>query len=471
MSTVVCPRSLTGPPGPKGHWLLGSLREFRQDMLAFYLRIAREYGDVVAFRLGPRKLVLLNDPESIEQVLVRERSNFIKHYAFRLLRPTLGNGLVVSEGDFSLRQRRLMQPAFSRQSIESFAPVIVDYTARMLDTWQSGSTRDLHADMMKLAMSIVSKALLGVDTCDRATVVSRSFDVVMQDFSDRLLSAFPPPFWLPVPRNLHLKRHVRMLDDVILDIIRQRRADQAETGDLLSMLVQAREDATKGGMTDKQLRDEVMTLFLAGHETTALTLSWTWYVLATHPEVESKLLAELETVLAGRLPTAADVPRLTYTERVIGESLRLYPPVYFFGREALQDLTIGGYAIAKGTSVLISQYVTQRDPRYFERPDEFDPDRWKDGLFNRPPNHTYFPFGGGPRICIGNLLAMLEAVLIVATIMPRFRFELAPEPPVVAWPSITLRPRHGIHAVVRTRQRSGVASVEKTASRSLPAAT
>ncbi len=457
------------PPGPKGHWLLGSLREFRHDMLAFYMQIAREYGDVVAFRLGPKKLVLLNHPDFLEQVLVTENRNFIKHYAFRLLRPTLGNGLVISEGDFWLRQRRLMQPAFSRQRIESFAPVIVDYTVRMLETWRPGSTRDLHADMMKLAMSIVTKTLLDVDTGDRATAVGRSVDVIMHDFTDRFQSAFPPPFWLPVPRNLHLKRHVRRLDAVIHDIIRQRRADQKDRGDLLSTLVHARDEADNTGMTDRQLRDEVMTLFLAGHETTASALSWTWYLLATHPDVESKLMAELETVLAGRLPTAADVPRLVYTEQVVQETLRLYPPAYVFGRQPLEDCTIGGYAIAKGTSILIPPYVTQRDPRFFERPDEFDPDRWNGGLVKRLPKYTYYPFGGGPRICIGNSFAMLEAMLIVATVVPRFHFELAAEPPVVPWPSITLRTRHGIHMVVRSRSQIANSIHRNQTDRNLPA--
>ena len=438
-------------PGPQGHWLSGSLREFRKDMLAFYCRIARDFGDFAAFRLGPKRLVLLNRPDYIEQVLVTQNRNFIKHYAFRLLRPTLGNGLVISEGDVWLRQRRLMQPAFQKQRIEGFGPVIVNHTLRMLEMWRPGSTRDLHADMMSLAMSIVTKTLLDVDAADISRTVGKAVDVIMEDFNDRFQSAFPPPFWLPVPRNLHLKRHVRRLDAIIQDIIRQRRADVRDRGDLLSVLVQARDEADNTGMTDKQLRDEVMTLFLAGHETTASVLSWTLYLLATHPEVEARLLAELETVVANRLPAAADVPHLPYTEQVILEAMRLYPPAYVFGREALANCTIGGYSIDAGTTVLISQYVTHRDPRYFERPDEFDPDRWNDGLIKRLPKYTYFPFGGGPRLCIGNSFAMLEAMLVVATVVPRFHFDLAPEPLVVPWPSITLRPRHGIHAVLRAR--------------------
>jgi cytochrome P450 len=441
-------------PGPRGHWILGSLREFRQDMLAFYTRISREYGDVVSFRLGPKQLVLLNHPDFIEQVLVTENRNFIKHYAFRLLRPTLGDGLVISEGDFWFRQRRLMQPAFSRQRIDAFAPTIVDYTTRMMESWRPGSTRDLHADMTKLAMSIVTKTLLDVDTGDSARVVSKSVDVLMEDFNDRFQSAFPPPFWLPVPRNLHLKRHVRRLDAIIHDVIRQRRTEAHDRGDLLSMLVRARDEADNTGMTDKQLRNEVMTLFLAGHETTASALSWMWHLLARHPEVEARLHAELDTVLGGRPPTAADIPRLTYTEQIVLETLRLYPPAYVIGRQPLEDCTIGGYRIAAGTSILISKYVTQRDPRFFERPDEFDPDRWNDGLIRRLPKYTYFPFGGGPRICIGNAFAMLEAMLVVATVAQRFHFDWAAEPAVIAWPSITLRPRYGIHMVVRARSAS-----------------
>src|SRR5262249_47377798 len=267
-------------------------------------------GDVVSFRLGPKQLVLLNHPDFIEQVLVTDNRNFIKHYAFRLLRPTLGDGLVISDGEFWLRQRRLMQPAFSRQRIDAFGPTIVDYTTRMIDSWRPGSTRDLHADMTKLAMSIVTKSLLDVDTGDSARVVSKSVDVLMEDFNDRFQSAFPPPFWLPIPRNLHLGRHVRRLDAIIHEIIRQRRAEAHDRGDLLSMLVRARDESDNPGMTDKQVRDEVMTLFLAGHETTASALSWMWHLLARHPEVETRLQAELDTVLGGRPPTAADIPRL-----------------------------------------------------------------------------------------------------------------------------------------------------------------
>lgn len=451
--THVTMNRASDPPGPKGHWLLGSVREFRQDMLGFYSRLARDYGDVAGYRLGPRRSVLLTHPDLIEQVLVTDNRNFIKNYGLRLLKPTLGDGLLLSEGDFWLRQRRLIQPLFQRQAVESYAPVIVEHAERMLDAWRSEGNRDLHGDMMKLALGIVTKALLDVDAGDRSSAVGEAANAIQADFNSRFQSAVPPPFWLPHPRNWRLKRHVRKLDAVLQDIISRRRTEVRDRGDLLSVLVRVRDEVDHCGMSDRQIRDEVMTLFLAGHETTANALSWTWYLLATHPEVECRLLTELNAVLSDRLPTAADVPRLMYTEQVILEAMRLYPPAYVIGRQPIQDCTIGGYRVPAGCSVMMPQWVVHRDARFFERPDEFDPDRWNNGMSRRLPKYAYFPFGGGPRVCIGNSFAMLETILVLATVIPRFHIALAGVPPVVPWPSVTLRPRYGIHAVVRRRER------------------
>lgn len=439
------------PPGPTGNRLLGNVREFRQGTLAFYTRCAREFGDVVQYRLGPRRVVLVNHPDLIEQVLVTENRKFIKHYGVRLLRPTLGDGLLTSDGDFWLRQRRLMQPAFQKQRIETYAGMMVDATQKMLARWRPGESRDLHADMMQLALSIVSQALLDVDAGDKSREAGQAIEAIMQDFNSRFQSALPPPFWLPIPRNFALRRQVRRLDAVINEIIRERRRDTRERGDLLSVLIRARDEHDQTGMTDRQLRDEVMTLFLAGHETTANALAWTWYLLASHPAVEARLLDEFERVLAGRPPCSADVSRLPYTEQVILESMRLYPPAYVIGRETVEDVTLGGYRIPPRRSVIMSQWVMHRDPRFFERPEEFDPDRWSDGLLRRLPKYAYFPFGGGPRVCIGNSFALLETLLVVATVVPRFQFSLAADCPVVPWPSVTLRPQYGIRAVVRPR--------------------
>jgi cytochrome P450 len=375
------------------------------------------------------------------------------HYAWRFLKPTIGEGLLTSDGDFWLRQRRLMQPAFQRQRLEAYAPIIVDYTQQMLARWHSGETRDLHADMMQLALSIVSKTLLDVDAGSQSAGVSDAIDGIMRDFNTRFQSALPLPFWAPVPRNFELRRLIRRIEAVVQEIITQRRADGRDHGDLLSVLVHARDEQDQTGMTDRQLRDEVMTLFLAGHETTANVLAWTWYLLATHPDVEARVRSELEAVLGDRAPAIADIPKLTWTEQVILETMRLYPPAYAFGRESIEECTIGGYRIPAGTTVTMSQYVMHRHPRYFERPDEFLPDRWSDGLFKRLRKGVYFPFSAGPRVCIGNSFAMLEALLVVATVVPRFQFELAPGPPVVPWASVTLRPRDGIRAIVKERAR------------------
>lgn len=439
------------PPGPRGHWLLGSLREFRRDMLGYYTRLTREFGDVASFRLGPHRMVHIAHPDQIEQVLVTDNRRFIKHYALRLLIPVLGNGLVTSDGEFWLRQRRLIQPTFSKQRIDSYAGVMVEHTERLIASWGDGQTRNLHADMMQLALGIVSKALLDVDAGDRYEEVSAAIDVILHDFDVRFQSALPLPFWFPSPANLRLKRAVGSLEAIINAIIATRRAEKRDQGDLLSLLVHARDEETQTGMTDRQLRDEVMTLFLAGHETTANALAWTWYLLATHPDVEARLYDELRSVLGDRLPTTEDVPRLEFTRHILNESMRLYPPVYTFGREATAEVELGGYRIPPGTTVLMSQWVTHRDARFFDEPEKFLPDRWSGRESEKHPKYAYFPFAGGPRGCIGNTFAMLEATLIVATIASKYRMTLCPEPAVVPRASVTLRPGEGVRCQLHRR--------------------
>jgi cytochrome P450 len=402
---------------------------------------------------------LLSDPDLIEQVLVTDNRNFVKPYIYQFLRPALGNGLLLSEGDFWLRQRKLMQPAFLRQRIETYGTAMVSHTQRMLARWRDGETRDLHADMMQLTQAIVAQALLDVDVADASTGVAEALECIMEDFSYRFESVFPVPLWIPVPRNRRLMRAVQLLDRIIERIIQQRRSASEDRGDLLSRLMQAQDEERGGGMTNRQLRDEVMTLYLAGHETTANALSWCWYLLGQHPEVEAKLHAELRDVLGDRAPTVADLPRLVYTERIILESMRLYPPVYAFGRRPIADCTLGGYAIRAGTTIMISQWIVHRDPRHFAEPERFDPDRWANDLQKRLPKYAYFPFGGGPRVCIGNTFAMMEAVLVLATIASQFRIRLDPAHAVVPWPSITLRPLRGIKAQMALTTRQPVGSV------------
>jgi cytochrome P450 len=438
-------------PGPPRRWIVGNLPEVQRDMLGFFQRCARDYGDVAYFRLGPRRMVLLSHPDHIEQVLVTDNRKFAKNFALQLLRPLLGDGLLTSEGSAWLRNRRLIQPAFQRKRIEEYGSTMVDLAQRTVTGWRDGQQVDMHAEMMKLTLAIAAKTLMGVDVGDVSSEVGNSLEVIMADFSSRFESVQPLPVWLPTPGNLKLKRAVRHLEQVIQRIVSERRASAHDGSDLLSMLVHARDEDDGRGFTDRQLRDEVMTLLLAGHETTANALTWTWYLLAQHPQAEQRLLAELEGVLAGRGPTVANLPRLVYTERVILESMRLYPPAYSFGRRVVEPVTIGGYRLTVGTNALLPQCVVHRDPRWFEEPDRFQPDRWADDLIHRIPKYAYFPFGGGPRVCIGNTFAMIEAVLLLATMAQKFGLSLAAGHEVRPWASITLRPRNGIQCVLRSR--------------------
>lgn len=441
------------PPGPNGWPAVGNLIEFRRDKLAFFTRCAREFGDVVRFRIGPRPVVLLSDPAMIEQVLAIQQKNFVKHFVLGLLRPVLGDGLLTNEGDEWLRERRLIQPAFQRLRIEDYTGVIVAEAKQLADSWHAGETIDLHAEMMHVTLAITAKALLGADvTSGDFRTVSRAMELLMHDFVYRFEGILKFPLWLPTVWNWRIKRQIRRLDRVIYGIIERRRRESGNEDDLLARLMRATDagnekPGARGTMTDRQLRDELMTLFLAGHETTANAMAWTFYLLAQHPEVEARLQSELQSVLGGRLPTAADVPQLPYTEQVVTESMRVYPPVYAIGRRSLADCEIGGCDVPGGTTFLMSQWVLHRDKRYFKEPDQFRPERWADGLAKRIPKFAYFPFGGGPRVCVGNSFAMLEAVLILATIVPRFRFELAPGEQVEPWAAVTLRPKHGIRAI------------------------
>jgi cytochrome P450 len=439
------------PPGPRGRWLSGSLPDFTRDRLGFLRRCAQDYGDIVAVRFGPRRVFLVFQPDAIEEVLVTQARNFTKHFALRLNPLVLGNGLLTSEGDFWLRQRRLAQPAFHRNQIAAYAAVMVGYTQRMLAGWSAGQRCDILTEMTRLTLAIAAKTLFDAEVGAEADTVGSALQLLQTNFVARFNSLLPLPIWLPTPRNLRLKRAVRRLDEILYGFIRQRRQSGTDRGDLLSLLLHARDEDDGSRMTDRQLRDEAMTLFLAGHETTALTLSWAWYLLACHPEAEERLLAEVLAVLAGRAPTVADLPRLRYAEAVVQEALRLYPPAHVIGREAIHDCEIGGYRVPAGTTLLMSQWVVHRDARYFEQPEAFRPERWTGDLAQRLPKYAYFPFGGGPRVCIGNTFAMIETVLVLATIAPRFRFTVLPDPPVIPWPTFTLRPKHGIPAVLTPR--------------------
>lgn len=421
-------------------------------------RCAREHGDVVALRFAHRRLLLVNHPDLIEQVLVTQNSSFQKHFALRLNPLLLGKGLLTSEGDFWLRQRRLVQPAFNRSRLATYAPAVVAATHRLLNEWRPGEQRDIHVDMRRLALDIAAKTLFDADAgAEDAKDIARALEVSGENFMARFQSTIPWPVWLPTPANLRQRRAVRRLDAILFGFIRQRRAlEQPSAGDgtgksdLLSLLLRARDEEDGRGMSDRQVRDEAMTLFLAGHETTALALSWTWFLLARNPTAEQKLLDECSGFTLTP-PGFEDLARLPFTEAVLLESMRLYPPAYVIGREATRELTIGGYPLRKGQTVLMSQWVVQRDPRFFDAPDEFRPERWLDESIKKLPKFAYFPFGGGPRLCVGNTFAMMEMSLILTMLAPRFRFTLTPGCTVKPAASFTLHPAPGIPALIVLR--------------------
>jgi cytochrome P450 len=429
------------PPGPKGHFLSGHLPELRRDLLGFYLRCARDYGDCTTLRFGIKRIFFVNHPLLIEQVL--HSRNFTKHYALRMNRLLLGNGLLTSEGDFWLRQRRLIQPVFQRERILSYAPDMTAHTERQIDSWRDDEERDLHAEMRKLTLAIAAKTLFGADVTGQSEAVGRALHDAMGTFSQRFFRVIRIPESVPTPGNLRIRKAIRRLDAILYGLINQRRAE-GKQDDLLSILLHARHESDGSGMTDQQLRDEAMTLFLAGHETTALALAWGWYLLAQHPDAVEKLQAELRQVLGGRAPTAADLPNLLYTDMIVQEVMRLYPPAYAIGRQAIRACTIGGYPVPAGGTILMSQWVVHRDPRYFDNPERFYPERWADGLAKRLPRYAYFPFGGGQRVCIGNTFALMELPLVLATIAQRFRLSLPPGPPVLPKPQLTLQPNRPV---------------------------
>ena len=432
-------QSKRSPPGPQGHWLVGNLPEFGRDLLGFLSRCAREHGTIVKFRLAGWTAYLLNDPEHIEYILLSHHRRFIKHRFFwRHVTAIFGQGLLTSEGDFWHHQRRLAAPAFHHQRIAAYGQVMVRCAEQRLADWQEGEILDIHHEMMRLTGAIVAQTLFHTEFSADMEEILHAFDLLTKEIASRFRRPFKLPDWVPTPGNHRYRAGVRRLDRLVYRIIQEHRHHPRNPADLLSLLMRARDEEGRG-MSDKQLRDEVVTLFLAGYETTAITLSWAWYALSQHRASEARLLTELKQVLQGRSPTVDDLSRLPYTEMIIKESLRLYPPAYVIGRQALQACTIGGYTIPAGATLFISPWVLQRDPRYFEEPQEFRPERWAAEFETRLPRYVYLPFGGGPRICIGHRFAMMEAMLLLATIAQRFRFTWQSQYPATPFPSITLR--------------------------------
>ena len=437
------------PPGPNDglkRWSLGPLND---NPLKYFTRLARDYGDVAGIRVLNFGTIFINHPDTIEEVLVTNARKYTKGRVLRANRHVFGEGLLTSEGEFWLRQRRLAQPAFHRARIASYAATMVEYTHRMLDGWQEGEELDAHQEMMRLTLQIVGKTLFDADVERDAQDVGKSLEMLLEIGANFRRTIFVP-HWIPTPTNLRMKREVGQIEKILYRIIGERRASGRDAGDLLSMLLAAQdEDGTC--MTDKQLRDETITLFLAGHETTASTLSWAWWLLAQNPAVEAKLHAELNAVLGGRAPTLDDLPNLSYTGHVITEVLRLYPAAWGLARLVVEPHEVAGYPVTKGMGVAMAQWVVHRDPRWYDEPEKFQPERWEGDLLKRLPRFAYFPFGGGPRQCIGNTFALMEAALVLATIAQKFRLRLVAHHRVVPLASITLRPRHGVRVTLERR--------------------
>lgn len=442
------------PAGSKGMPLIGDMLAFYREPHAFLLNLAREYGDIAHFRIGPINAFLINHPDYIQDVLVTNYQNFAKGRILQRLKFLGGEGLITtSDHDYHRRQRRLIQPVFHRQRIAAYGDVMTDYGARLRERWQDGATLDIAQEMMRLTLSIVSKTLFDADVESEAKEIREAWTIIMERAPMLLIPFSELLDKFPLPSNRRLKKAKGRLDDTIYRMINERRASGVDRGDLLSMLLQARdEEGDKGGMTDEQARDEALTILLAGHETMANALTWSFYLISQHPDVEAKLHAELDTVLTGRLPTVDDVGQLRYTRMIFAEALRLYPPVWLMGRHALNDYKIDSYVIPAGSLVFISQYVMHHDPRYFPDPFRFDPERWTPEAQAAQPKFAYLPFSGGPRHCIGEQFAWMEGVLIIATLTQEWRMRLVPGHSVELQPLITLRPKHGMRMTLERRK-------------------
>lgn len=455
MATATIAASHRLPPGPKGNLLFGHMLRVGGAQWFAYLRECQQsYGDTFLLRFFRVPVCVVCNPDDIEQVLVTNYANFIKSRDYRAIGNVLGHGLLNSEGEFWRKQRKQMQPAFHQENIQSYGNVMVECAERMLATWGDGQELDVHQAMMRLTLDIVARTLFGADVSEMFGQFGEALELMMKRYMAFASIAYLLPPTVPLPKLPKMRRMVRGLDGLIYRLIAERRrnAETAPTRDLLQLLVNARDDDGRQ-MSDVQLRDEMMTLFLAGHETTAIALSWTWYLLGQHPEVEARLLTELNNVLGASAPSSADLRRLPYTEMVIKESMRLYPPAWGIGREARKPFDVGGYHLPGGTNVLILQWLSHRDPRYFAEPEKFDPERWREDpvRMGRLPRFVYFPFGAGPRVCIGAGFAMMEAVLLLATIAQRFHLEVDSTHHVGMQPAITLRPKHGIKVKLHKR--------------------
>ncbi len=441
----------TYPPGPTSFFSSLIYRPGR-DPLVFFTDLVKTYGPLVHLRSSGEHVYVVTEPRHIKDIFVTNQRKFKKGRGLERSRVLLGDGLLTAEGEAHLRQRRLIQPAFHKDRIASYATAMTADAARTSSRWVDGATLDIDHEMMQLTLAIVGKTLFDADVAGKTREVGQAMADVMASFWIRMLPFSDTIEKLPIPALRRARRARATLDRIVYDMIAERRRSPGDRGDLLSMLILAQDDENNGrGMTDQQVRDESITLFLAGHETTANALAWTWYLLSQSPAVEAQLHAELDRVLAGRAPTLADIPALGFVERVVTESMRLYPPAWIIGRRAIEDYQIDEFPVARGAILITSPYLTHRDPRLFPDPERFDPDRWTPAFKAQLPPFAYFPFGGGTRRCIGESFAWMELILVVATLAQHWRLRLVPGHRVVPQPVVTLRLKHGLKMTVERR--------------------
>lgn len=444
------------PPGPKGLPILGIALELGRDPIGFAANVIPKYGDIVPCRLLHERLFFLRHPDYIQYVLRDNSKNFIKQtLVYKMLKPLLGTGLLLSEGTFWLRQRRIAQPSFHRERIASFAATMTEATEEMLQRWDTpagqGTPIDVAQEMMALTFRIVTETLLSKNMSHVTSTVGRSLTLVLEDIQRRWNSFVPIPLAIPTPQNLRIRKALRDLKKSAADIIEDHHRFPGHYADLLSMLMEAKDEETGEKMNDAQLLDEVVNIMLAGYETTSNALTWTFYLLSQNPDAEQKLSDELKRVLSGRTPTVDDLAKLPYTEMVVKEAMRLYPPVWWLDRRVVEDDEIGGVRIPKNSVVILSPYMMHHHPVFWKNPEKFDPERFTPENVSRMHPFSYLPFSHGPRQCIGNNFAMMESRLVLATIAQRYRLELAPGTSVEPTPAVVLKPKGGMRVVLRGR--------------------
>ncbi len=440
--------TLNKPPGPKGLPIVGSLFAFMKDYIGFLRSVAKTYGDFAYFELAGRKIYLINNPEFIKDILITNNRNFSKSKVLKRSKIVVGEGLLTSEGETHLKNRRLIQPLFHNKAIPNYADLMVSETKKFIDKWENDSVIDLHNEMMKITQTIVVKSLFGTDLGNKTQELIKSLNFIMNMFP-RLLMPFSEILdYLPLPSTIRFKKELKNIDNIIFELIEKRKNNYENKYDLLSILLSSKDEKGNSYFTPNQIRDEVITFFIAGQETTSNSLCWAWYLISQNPEQRKNLYKEVEEVLGKNVPKIDDINKLKYVNNCFKEALRMYPPAWVVSRRVLNDYQLNGYTIPAGADIYMSQFVVHYDNKFYEEPDDFNPDRWED---ENLPRFAYFPFGGGTRRCIGEPFAIMEAVLIIALVAQNFELELEPGFIVEMQPLITIRPKYGMNMIVKKR--------------------